>query len=171
MVAFPRKGAYSRRVVASPYVMDYSGRFWFPVPPSEVWAAIGQFDQFERWWGWLGELAVDGPGLQTGSVLRGTVAPPVPYRMRVAVELDRCEPERSIDASVSGDLVGDAYLILNQTSDGTVLDVAWSLEMMQLPMRVAARVAYPLLRWGHDRVVEATVSGLRARLVHAPRGR
>ncbi len=79
-------------MVTSPYVIDYSGRFGFPVPPSEVWAPIGQFDQFERWWGWLGELAVDGPGLQSGAVLRGTVAPPVPYRMRVAVQLDRCEP-------------------------------------------------------------------------------
>jgi len=32
-------------------------------------------------------------------------------------------------------------------------------------MRIAARVAYPLLRWGHDRVVDATVDGLRRQLV------
>jgi hypothetical protein len=36
--------------------------------------------------------------------------------------------------------------------------------MMQRPMRLAARVAYPLLRWGHDRVVEATVAGFRRQL-------
>jgi hypothetical protein len=41
--------------------------------------------------------------------------------------------------------------------------------MMQRPMRIAARVAYPLLRWGHDRVVDATVDGLRRQLV-AERG-
>jgi hypothetical protein len=29
--------------------------------------------------------------------------------------------------------------------------------MMQRPMRIAARVAHPILCWGHDRVVEATV--------------
>ncbi|HLI24810.1 MAG TPA: hypothetical protein VKU91_07625, partial [Acidimicrobiales bacterium] len=99
-------------MVASPYVIDYTGRFGFPVPPSEVWAAIARFDQFEGWWGWLGELEVDGPGLQDGSVLRGTVAPPVPYRMRVAVELERCVSDRLIDASVTGDLVGEAHLRL-----------------------------------------------------------
>ncbi len=158
-------------MVASPYVIDYTGRFGFPVPPSEVWAAIARFDQFEGWWGWLGELEVDGPGLQDGSVLRGTVAPPVPYRMRVAVELERCVSDRLIDASVTGDLVGEAHLRLRPTSEGTVTDVAWSLEMMQRPMRVAARVAHPLLRWGHDRVVEATVSGFRSQLVAARRGR
>jgi carbon monoxide dehydrogenase subunit G len=158
-------------VVASPYVIDYAGRFGFPVPPSEVWAAIAQLDQFERWWSWLGELEVDGPGLQTGSVLRGTVAPPVPYRMRVAVELERCVFERSIDAQVTGDLVGDAHLRLHRAQGGTVVDAVWSIEMMQLPMRVAARVAHPLLRWGHDRVVEATVSGFRSQLLAARPGR
>ena len=31
-------------------------------------------------------------------------------------------------------------------------------------MRVAARLASPLLRWGHDRVVEVTVVGFRRNL-------
>jgi carbon monoxide dehydrogenase subunit G len=157
-------------VVASRYVIDYTGRFAFPAPPEEVWATISRLDQFERWWAWLGELEVDGPGLQTGTVLRGTVAPPVPYRMRVAIELDRCVSGQLIDASVTGDLVGDAHLRLHPTPDGTLTEVSWSLEMMQLPMRVAARVAYPLLRWGHDRVVEATVSGFRLQLLAARPG-
>jgi hypothetical protein len=158
-------------VVASPYVIDYTGRFGFPVSSSEVWSAMGQFDQFERWWGWLRELEVNGPGLQAGSVLRGTVAPPVPYRMRVVVELDRCVSEGLIDASVTGDLVGKAHLRLHPTSDGTLIEVAWSVEMMQLPMRLAARVAHPLLRWGHDHVVEATVSRFRSQLLAGRPGR
>jgi hypothetical protein len=155
-------------VVASRYVMDYAGRFAFPVSPSELWAAIERLDHFERWWGWLGDLKVDGPGLQAGSVLRGTVSPPLPYRMQVAVELARCEPARSIDASVSGDLAGDAHLRIFPEPHGTAAEVDWSLEMRQLPMRVAARMAYPLLRWGHDFVVEATVSSFQRQLVRPP---
>jgi uncharacterized protein YndB with AHSA1/START domain len=145
-------------------VVDYAGRFGFPVPPAELWAAIEQVDQFERWWGWLGGLELDGRGLQQGAVLRGTVSPPLPYRMRVTVELGRCEPERLVDATVTGDLLGEAHLRVHPTSEGSVAEVSWSLEMRQLPMRVAARVAHPLLRWGHDRVVEATVAGFRAQL-------
>ena len=144
--------------------MDYAGRFTFPVAPLELWAAIERIDQFERWWNWLRELELDGDGLCPGSVLRGTVAPPVPYRMRVAVEIDRCLPGRLIDAEVTGDLAGGASLRLEPDGpqgQGTIAEVEWSLEMKQLPMRVAARFAYPLLRWGHDRVVETTVAGFR----------
>jgi uncharacterized protein YndB with AHSA1/START domain len=151
--------------------MDYAGRFVFSASPSEVWGAMERLDQFERWWGWLGDLRVDGDGLRAGSVLRGAVTPPVPYQMHVTIELSRCEPQSLIVASVSGDLAGDARLELRPCDGGTIADVAWSLEMRQVPMRVAARIAYPLLRWGHDRVVEATVAGFRASLPGAQRSR
>jgi hypothetical protein len=35
---------------------------------------------------------------------------------------------------------------------------------MQRPMRIAARIAKPVLRWGHDRVVDATVDSFRRQL-------
>lgn len=147
--------------------MDYAGRFAFPVDPPALWSAIEQVDQFERWWAWLGHLRVEGEGIRAGATLIGTVAPPLPYRMRVAVHFERCEPERLIDASVRGDLAGDAHLRLLPVAGGTTAEVDWSLEMLQLPMRVAARVARPLLRWGHDRVVEMTVTGFRTQLAQA----
>jgi len=149
-------------VAGSCYVMDYRGRFHFAVPPAVLWSRIEQFDQFERWWGWLGSFQTDGEGLRAGSVLRGVVAPPLPYRMAVQVELTRCDPARRLDADVTGDLVGDAHLRLRPDGEGTVTDVEWSLEMLQRPMRWVARVGYPLLRWGHDRVVEATVGSFRS---------
>jgi hypothetical protein len=151
-------------VVRSCYVIDYSGRFVFSAGPDEMWGSIERVDQFERWWGWLGELKVDEGGLKTGSVLRGTVAPPVPYRMRVSVELTHCVAPHEIDAAVTGDLEGEAHLRLRPDRAGTVAEVDWSLEMRQRPMRLAARVCYPLLRWGHDMVVDATVRGFRSQL-------
>src|SRR6202035_1192956 len=107
------------------------GPLLFPVPPPQLWAAIERLDQFERWWGWLGELHVEGPGLGEGTVLRGTVPPPVPYRIRIEVELQRCVAGQLIDARVSGDLSGHAHLRLPPDADGTVTDVAWSLEIRQ----------------------------------------
>jgi carbon monoxide dehydrogenase subunit G len=151
-------------MVRSPYMIEYAGRFSFPVPPQEVWSAVERFERFETWWGWLRELRVEGPGLAAGSVLHGVVAPPLRYRMRLRVELVTCDPPRSIDASVDGDLVGHARLVLEPEGEGTRASVAWTIEMMQRPMRVAARVAFPVLRWGHDRVVEATVAGFRRHL-------
>lgn len=170
------------RVPRSCYVVDYEGRFRFAVPPAAMWSAIEQVDQFPRWWGWLTDLRADvsagadgtdarggtdtaeGGVLHPGAVLQGTVSPPLPYRMRVRVDLERCVPARLIDASVHGDLEGHAHLRLEPDADATTAAVSWTIEMRQAPMRLAARVAYPLLRWGHDRVVDATVIGFRAHL-------
>jgi hypothetical protein len=149
-------------VASSPFVIDYRGRFSFRAAPEAVWARIMTVDRFERWWGWLSELRVEGVrahngDLQEGCVLRGVVAPPLPYRMRLCVEIERCRPPCSIDATVHGDLEGRAALRLEPQPGGTRADVAWTIEMMQRSMRLAARVANPVLRWGHDKVVDSTV--------------
>jgi hypothetical protein len=132
-----------------------------------VWSAIEHSERFETWWAWLREFRVEGPGLEAGSVLYGVVSPPVPYTMRIQVELDRCSPPSRIDATVHGDLEGPACLVLEPAGAGTLVEVAWTVEMTQRAMRLAARVAYPLMRWGHDRVVEATVNGYRRHLASA----
>jgi uncharacterized protein YndB with AHSA1/START domain len=145
-------------------VIEYRRAFRFGVPPESVWETIERTGEFERWWGWLGDLRLEGAGLQAGAVLVGVVSPPLPYHMHIRVELEECVRPSSIDAAVHGDLEGRARLELVPNGDGTVASVAWTIEMMQRPMRVAARVGYPLLRWGHDRVVEATVHGFRRQL-------
>lgn len=147
-----------------PTVIDYRRSFHFDVPPSALWEALSEPQRFESWCGWLGELRVEGDGLVDGAVLTGLVSPPVPYQMRVTVHLDRCTAPRQIDASVEGDLRGSARLVLHPHDRGTAAEVAWRIEMMQRPMRIAARVAGPLLRWGHDRVVDMTVAGFRRHL-------
>jgi len=121
-------------------------------------------ERFEGWWSWLGEFRLEGSRLEEGAVLHGVVAPPVPYRMRVRVVLGRCEAPRRIEAGVHGDLEGTARLELAAAGDGTEARVWWAIEMTQRTMRVAARVARPVLCWGHDRVVEATVAGFRRHL-------
>ena len=71
-----------------PTVIEYQRSFQFEVTPDELWQAISEPQRFEAWWGWLGQLRVDGEGLVDGTVLTGTVSPPVPYRMLVKVRLD-----------------------------------------------------------------------------------
>jgi carbon monoxide dehydrogenase subunit G len=147
-----------------PYVIDYRGTFEFDLPPEAMWNALEHSERFEAWWGWLHEFRLDGGGLEAGSVLEGVVSPPVPYQMRVRVVLDRTIRPEQIDATVAGDLKGTAHMHLEPAGSGTRVDVNWSVEMMQRPMRVAARLAAPLLRFGHDKVVEMTVAGFRRNL-------
>jgi len=151
-------------VASSPYVIEYRGSFHLDPEPSQVWAVISRLDRFENWWGWLREFEVEGDGLRSGSVLRGVVVPPLSYHMRLEVVLDTCTRPRQIDATVHGDLRGAARLDFATDAGGTRATVSWTIEMMQRPMRLAARMAHPLLRWGHDRVVYATVEGFRRTL-------
>jgi uncharacterized protein YndB with AHSA1/START domain len=152
-------------VPPSPPVIEYRREFEFPVKPAELWAAIDDTDAFESWWPWLRGFTIEGGSLRTGSILRGVVVPPVPYRMRLEVEIVRSRRPSLIDAAVRGDLVGDAHLRLRRSETGTCVEVAWNVEMMQRPMRLASRVARPLLLRAHEVVVEVTVSGFRRRLV------
>jgi len=151
-------------VASSTSVIEYDGMFTFPVPVAQLWATIVQFDRFSSWWSWLDEFSVVGEGLEHGTVLHGTVAPPLPYRMRLDVVLDECIPELRISARVHGDLEGAAKLTFDGDDTKARVHATWTIEMMQRPMRMAARVAHPLLRWGHDRVVDATVDGFRRQL-------
>jgi hypothetical protein len=141
--------------------VDYQASFWFPLPPPQMWAIIEQFDLFESWWGWLADFRADDDGLVNGNVLHGTVIPPVPYRLRLDVRLQHCERPRLVEAAIGGDLSGRAALRLEAAGGGTRAEVAWSLRMHSAPLLVAAHVAYPLMRWGHDRVVDMAVAGFR----------
>jgi hypothetical protein len=151
-------------VPSSVYVIEYDGTFTFPAPAADVWATMARFDCYSSWWSWLREFSVEGSGLQSGTVLRGVVAPPLPYRMRLEVVLGECVPPRSISALVRGDLEGVANIDFDGDERETHAHAVWTIEMMQRPMRVAAKVAKPVLRWGHDRVVVATVDGFRRQL-------
>ena len=109
----PRRNARGAAVTdtADPrYVVEDARTFTFNATPEQVWAVLECFESLAAGWRWLRELRIDGPGLARGTVVRGVVAPPLPYRMRLEVILDDCVPERCIDASVHGDLEGVARI-------------------------------------------------------------
>jgi len=156
-------------VAPSPCVIEYRGTFTFPVPPDELWAYLEKVDRLEPSLNWLSEFRFDGDGLRAGSVLAGVITPPLPYRMRLRVDLLECERPSRIEAAVHGDLEGWAQLLLEDDDGGTRVTATWTFEMMQRSMRMAARVAHPVLRWGHDRVVDITVRAFRRHLAAAAR--
>jgi hypothetical protein len=151
-------------VVRSDYVIECDRTFEFSVPVEQLWATMSQVESYPSWWSWLHEFSVDGVGLESGSTLHGVVVPPLPYRMRLDVVLHESVPHRFISAFVHGDLEGTAHLDFETDRSATLVHAVWNIEMMQRPMRLAARVGYPLLQWGHDRLVDATVDGFRSHL-------
>jgi uncharacterized protein YndB with AHSA1/START domain len=145
-------------------VVSYRNDYEFPQSPERIWDALEGVDQFTLWWPWLEEFELKGGALVTGAVLSGVVAPPLPYRMRIEIELTQCKKPRIIEALVHRDLEGEASISLCSHGVGTHVEVAWTLEMMQRPMRLVDRMAHPMLKRGHDHVVENTVAEFRSRL-------
>jgi carbon monoxide dehydrogenase subunit G len=146
------------------YEISYQGSFVFPVAPVELWALIERPENFEQWWGWLHDVECSDERLVTGSVLTGTIDPPVPFTMRARLAIDECRPVQRIVASVKGDIEGSAKLEVGTAERGTRAAIGWDVEMKQREMRLAARFARPVLQWGHDRVVEAAVRGFARQL-------
>jgi len=155
--------------VTSRYQIDYEESFTIDAPCAEVWSTLSNTDAFPEWWRWLREFTVEGDGLVRGAVLHGLVVAPIPYQMRVDVVVDECDAPRHIEATVHGDLEGHASLTVEPESGErgagrSRVTARWTVEMMQRPMRVAALVAAPVLRFGHDHVVHATVAEFRRRV-------
>jgi hypothetical protein len=75
-------------VADSPYVFEYAASFVFAASPERVWGVLERFETLAATWPWLHDLRVEGAGLQPGTVIRGVVTPPLPYRMRLVVVLD-----------------------------------------------------------------------------------
>jgi hypothetical protein len=145
-------------------VIQFDGTFAFPASVEQVWSTMARLECYSAWWNWLDDFSVEGPGLEAGSALHGVVVPPVPYRMRLDVVLEELEPYRFINACIHGDLEGTAQIGLAGDGTASRVHATWTIEMRQRALRLAARFGYPLLRWGHDRVVEATVDGFRRHL-------
>jgi len=158
MVATAGRSAWSAGAIR------YAGEFWFPVPVEDFWRTIEDFGSYQMWWPWLRDFHTDGPGLVDGNVLHGTVVPPIPYRFRLEVRLHSCKRLVVTKAILTGDLAGDATMLFDEVRGGTRVRVEWTLLMASKPMRVAARVARPLVLWGHDRMVEIAVAGIAGRL-------
>lgn len=157
-------------LAGEPFVRFVNG-YWFPVSPAELWDTLGDFDRYPTWWVWLRELVVvpDDDGLVEGAELSGTVLPPVPFRLSLRVTLDRCLRPDLLEATVDGDLRGNAMLRLAPAGAGTTVTAAWTLQLVSAPLRVAARIASPLMRWGHDQVVAMAVAGFRHNALATPR--
>jgi uncharacterized protein YndB with AHSA1/START domain len=145
-------------------VIDFAGTFDLPLAPEVVWDLVADPANFEQWWPWLSELSADEGGLATGAVWRGVVAPPVPWRLRLEVHFLACERPWRVDARVGGDCSGPASLQLHPAGAKTRAALRWSLEMHPRALRVANRLARPLLLAGHDALVRAALGGFTAAL-------
>ena len=127
-------------------------RFEFDAAPPALWAALGSVDDYPRWWPWLRRF--EARALAPGEEWRCTVKPPVPYVVRFAIRFDEVEVERRIDATVEGDIEGPAQLLIEPSAGGSAVTLTSSLRPTNTVLKAAAVLGRPLVRYGHDWVLD-----------------
>lgn len=126
-----------------------------------VWAALERVDQYPRWWPWL---SCDGRSLADGAPWACTIRAPLPYSLHFDLDVVDVVHERLVRAELTGDLIGDARLTLEESEHGASCTVRLesSLEAVAGPARLLARFTPPLARFGHDWVLDAGARRFRS---------
>ena len=127
-------------------------RFQFDVPPDRLWFALRRVPDYPDWWSWLDEF--DGRRLRAGAVWHCAVQPPLPYTVRFRVILDEVDEARRVVAHLDGDLSGTASLEISPSGTGSEVRLRADLEPARRWLSVVGGVASPLVRWGHDWVLD-----------------
>jgi uncharacterized protein YndB with AHSA1/START domain len=133
--------------------------FEFELPPDQLWTLLSDTSAFPRWWPWL--RSFEAVPLEPGATTRCSIGPPLPYLINVDLAVDDVVTEKLLAVSVSGDLHGPARLEIAASALGSTARLVWELTVTRPGLRVAARVARPLLLWGHDWVVNSGVEQFR----------
>jgi len=93
------------------------------------------------------------------------VQPPVPYLVRFGVTIGQVEEAALVRATVSGDVVGDATLTLNDADVGCAATLHSSLAPGNVALHLVSRVAWPVARFGHDWILDSGARQFIARAV------
>ena len=131
-----------------------SDRSWrFAVSSAELWDCLTITEDYPNWWPWLRRFRPDG-GFRTGARWSCTVSPPLPYDVQFSVLLDEVDPARRVRARVDGDVRGDAVLSICGDRGGCTARLQSSLTPAHPVLRSFGTVARPVVRWGHDWVLD-----------------
>jgi uncharacterized protein YndB with AHSA1/START domain len=127
-------------------------RFQFDATPAALWAALTAVEDYPTWWPWLRDF--DAHALAAGEEWRCTVKPPLPYVVRFVVRFDDVRAQERIDASVSGDIAGPAQLTIEPSGTGSAVTLTSALRPTSSILRAVATIGRPLVRYGHDWVLD-----------------
>jgi hypothetical protein len=141
--------------------------YGFDLTPDELWSRVGQLVEYTEWWPWLAHF--DGVMLETGQRWKCTVQPPLPYAVRFTVAIGRIIPARSVAATITGDVVGTAALTIEPTSRGCQARIVAELGPEKQALRTLSVAARPIVRFGHNWVLDSAARQFRERAVPADR--
>jgi hypothetical protein len=119
-------------------------------------------EHYRSWWPWLRRF--EGTSFVEGARWRCAVRAPLGYPVRFEVALSDVVPDRSAVAEVTGDIAGHARLDVRPTDGGgSELRLQSTLTSQRWLLRAIARLAPPVARFGHNRLLSTGVRQFRER--------
>ena len=146
--------------------MHSDRRHQFAVERAELWASMCRVDRYREWWPWL--RSFEASALRSGDRWRCRVQPPLPYALRFDVTIDEVVPGELVTATVSGDIAGTARLDLLDRVGGSEIRLASSLAPSNRMLRAVALAARPVVRRGHDWVLDTGARQFTERALPPP---
>ena len=122
---------------------------------------LSRVDGYRSWWPWLRHL--DARGLVAGERWQAVVQPPLPYRLRFDLVLERVVRAEHVSVRVEGDITGEAHLDIAPTAEGSQLDFESRLAPASATLRAVSRMAAPIADYGHDWVLGTGLRQFRER--------
>ena len=106
------------------------------------------------------DLEVTGTPLEPGTTFTFRVVAPIPFTLRLVVEIVNSKEAEQLEAAIHGDLVGSATMFFEEVSpESTRATLAWNVEVHKPRVRGAARALRPILQWGQNWAVDSALRG------------
>jgi uncharacterized protein YndB with AHSA1/START domain len=137
----------------SPGTITTVHRYDLPLTREDVWKLIRDVPEYRRWWPWL--RVFEAAALAEGEEWRCQVQPPVPYLVRFRVAIEHVEAPMMVRAKVTGDVMGNATLTLEEAADGCTATLRSSLAPGNTALQLVSRFAATIARFGHDWVLDS----------------
>jgi hypothetical protein len=147
--------------VAAPFRFDRSWQF--DATADELWDALADTQAYPAIFSWLRDYEA-GP-LESGTVARFRVQPPLPYSLHLVVTVLDVVDRRLVRTRVDGDVRGEADLAIASAGDRSTARLRWDLELIRPSLAHAAPVLRPVMVAGHDMVVAMGVRQFKRRVL------
>ena len=148
-------------------VYRLSTQWRFDAPLDAVWNAIADADRWSLWWPGVESVVLtpgDAQGL--GALRRYTCRGALPLRLRFNARVTRLEPPYLIEGRAAGDLEGMGRCHLHHAQGQTRVRFDWQVRTTGFWLNRLAPLIHALLRWNHDRLMQAGGRGLERYLEH-----
>jgi uncharacterized protein YndB with AHSA1/START domain len=130
-------------------------------PPEVVWHALEQVDGYARWWPWLRHL--DAQALSVGAQWAARIRVPVPWSLRIELDLHDVRAPTTVRAVVAGDVEGTAAVTVAPAGTGSTIRLRSALVPRHRMLRGVNQLAPSVSRRLHDHVIDTAFRQFAAR--------